>query len=305
MTTAPRRRRYRVFWPLTFVFLGIGLLLAQTGWLAPPALWRLGATWPLFFIVFGVSLLLRRYLSPGATALCVTAAFLILGSGAVVYAVAGPDIGSSATFSASRPLGDVSSASLVVNASSATVDLRVGGTGGDLYAARVNGSAGARPNVSFDPGASTVTINTDNWAWWPFASSRPTTVTVTLNSSVRWAITVNGAAIDGTMDLQGAASRVQVNAAAGDVTLLLGFPQGSIPIELNGAAVNADLSVPAEVPVRVATSGVAASINVDGQTTSGIGQKTWADPVFSTAGDGYDITADGASAQVSVTHLAG
>ncbi len=300
--SATSGRRYRVFWPLTLVFVGIGLFLAQTGWLGPAALWRLGATWPLFVIIAGISLILRRYIAPAATALAVTATFIILGSGAVVYAVAGPDLGTGTMVSASAARGSLSSAALEVNASSVTLDVKVGDTGGNLYEAHVTGGSGAKPSISFDQSAAKVTINTDRWDWWPFASSRPMNVSVTLSRGVQWAVTVNGAAVDGLLDMQDGASNVQVNAAAGNVVMTLASPQGSVPIELNGAAVNADITVPLGVPLRVTTSGVAASITVDGENSSGIGQKTWSDAAFADAADRYDITANGASAQVSVTH---
>ena len=296
------RRRYRVFWPLTLVFVGIGLLIAQTGWLEPPALWRLGATWPLLLVIAGISLILRRYIAPAATALVVTATFVILGSGAVVYAVAGPDLGSGATVSGSAPRGTLSAASLEVNASAVTLDVRVGDTGGNLYEAHVTGGTGARPDISFDQSTAKVTVTTDRWDWWPFTASRPMNVSVTLSGGVQWAVTVNGAAVDGLLDMQSGASSVQVNAAAGNVRIKLASPQGSVPIELNGAAVNADITVPSGVALRVTTSGVAASITVDGAHSSGIGQKTWSDAGFSDAADRYDVTANGASAQVSVTH---
>ena len=300
--SASSRRRYRVFWPLTFVFVGVGLILAQTGWLGPPALWRLGATWPLFFVILGTSLVLRRYIAPAAAALVVTATFIIFGGAAVAYAVAGPDLGTGTTVSGSAPGGSISAASLEVNASSVTLDVKVGDTGGNLYEAHVTGGSGAKPSISFDRSAAKVTITTDRWDWWPFASSRPMNVSVTLSSGVRWAVTVNGAAVEGTLDLQDGASNVQVNAAAGSLVMTLASPQGSVPIELNGAAVNADITVPPGVPVRVTSSGVAASVTVDGHNSSGIGQKAWTDAGFAGAADRYDITANGASAQVSVTH---
>lgn len=300
--SASSRRRYRVFWPLTFIFVGVGLILAQTGWLGPPALWRLGATWPLFLVILGISLVLRRYIAPAATALAVTATFLIFGSAAVVYAVAGPDLGTGTTVSGSAPGGGISAASLEVNASSVTLDVKVGDTGGSLYEAHVTGGSGTQPSISFDRSAAKVTINTDRWDWWPFASARPMNVSVTLSSGVRWAVTVNGAAVDGTLALQDGASSVQVNAAAGNVVMTLDSPQGSVPIELNGAAMNADVTVATGVPVRVTSSGVTASVTVDGQNSSGIGQKTWTDAGFAGAADRYDITANGASAQVSITH---
>ncbi len=301
--SATSRRRYRVFWPLTLVFVGIGLLLAQTGWLGPAALWRLGATWPVFLIIAGISLILRRYMAPAATALVVTATFVILGSGAVAYAVAGPEPGSATSVSASAPRGSYSAASLEVDASAVTLDIRVGDTTGNLFEAHVTGRSEANPNITFDQRAAKVTINADRWDWWPFASSRPMNVSVTLSLGVRWAVAVNGAAVNGQLDMQDGARNVQVNAAAGDVVMTLAAPQGSVPIELDGAAVNAEISVPSGVPVRVTTSGVAASITVDGRNSSGVGERTWSDAGFSAAPDRYDITANGASAQVSLTHL--
>jgi hypothetical protein len=301
--TTPHPRRYRVFWALTLVCLGVGLLLAQTGWLSPPALGRLGATWPVFVILAGFSLVLRRYLSPPQTALALTAAFVVVCSGATVYAVAGPDIrGGTTTVNASEPRGFVDAASLVVNASSAALDVKVGNTGESLFAAHVTGDSAAKPSIRFDQSSTTATINTDTRDWWSFGTSKSTTITVTLSQEVGWSITVNGAAVDGILNLREAARNLQVNAAADNLAVVLDSPTGSVPIQFNGAAVNADMTVALGVPLRVTTSGVAASITVDGQNWSAIGQRTWTDPDFSSAVDRYDVTVNGASAQVRVTH---
>ncbi len=301
--SAPAARRYRIFWPLVLVCVGAGLLLAQTGSMSAAALGRLAATWPVFVILAGISLVLRRYLSPAHAALGLTAAFVALCSGATVYAVAGHDVGGGAkTVEASTPRGVVDAASLTVNASAVTLDVKVADTGGMLFVARVTGHSAARPTVDFDEVTNTVTVRTDNRDWWAFAATQASNVSVTLSQDVDWSMTVNAASVDGTMRVRGAARSITVNAAADNLALVLGSPFGSVPIQLNGAAGAANITIATGVPGRVIVSGVAASITVDGKSRSGIGQQTWSDPDFPSAIDRYDVSSNGASAQVRVTH---
>ncbi len=299
-------RRYRIFWPLVMVCVGAGLLLAATGWLSTEALGRLAATWPVFLILGGVSLVLRRYLSPAHAAVALAAAFVTLCSGATAYALAGPTIGGATkTVVASAPRGVADAASLTVNASAATLDVMVADTGGNLFVARVTGNAAANPIVHVDAATNAVIIDTDTHDWWAFRPTQTAHVSVTLSQDVGWSITVNAASADGTMRLHGAARSVTVNAAADNTRLMLGSPVGSVPIQLNGAALTASISIATGVPAQVTASGVAASITVDGRSWSGIGQQAWSDPGFAGASDRYDISANGASAQIRVTHDAG
>lgn len=300
--STPAARRYRVFWPLLLVSVGAGLLVAQTGSVSAAALGRLAATWPVFLILGGISLALRRYLSPGHAALVLVAAFVALGGGATLYAVAGQEMGGTRTVEASMPRGEVNAASLIVNASAVTLHVTVGDTGGNLFVARVTGGSGARPAVHVDAVTGVVTIDADNRDWWPF-STRSATVTVTLSQDVGWSVNVNAASVDGTMNLDGAARTIEVNAAADNLGLELASPSAAVPVQLNGAAIATHISVVEGVPIRVSASGLGVSIAVDGRSWSGIGEQTWSDPDYSGAVNSYDISANGASVQVRVTHV--
>src|SRR5512146_3149434 len=109
MTHVPHRR-YHVFFPLTVIAIGGGLLLAELNWLPDTAIWRLGSTWPVFVILAGLSVVFHGTLTPRVAALALTASFLALCGAAIVYAVAGPDIGGAkTTIHGSSPLHQLNS----------------------------------------------------------------------------------------------------------------------------------------------------------------------------------------------------
>lgn len=300
------RRRYRIFWPLALISVGIGLLAAQAGWVSGSALWRLGSLWPVFVILGGVSLILSGYLAPRVAAIALVVCFALGVSSALAFAAFGPDLGGHvATVSASQARGSVAAASLVIDGPAMSVDIRAADTGSSLYTAKVTGDSATAPRVTFDAATATVTVDVSIHGWWSFGFAHGTTVDIAVNRDVSWNVQVNAASVDGTIDMQSSAAKVEVDSAAGDLSMALGVPSGTVPVRLNGASITADITVPQGLPVTVTASGFAAAVAVDGHHTSSVGQSSWTDPGYASATNRYAVEADGASADVTITHDGG
>jgi hypothetical protein len=128
-------------------------------------------------------------------------------------------------------------------------------------------------------------------------------LTVTLNSAVRWTLTLAGGSTHTVADLSGGqVANIAVTKGVDTLQLTLPKPTGSVPIRLEGGASQLQLSVPGGVPVRVTAAAGAGEISLEGQTHKSVKRGT----VLTTAGwsasaAGFDIDAVAGAAELTVT----
>ena len=131
-------------------------------------------------------------------------------------------------------------------------------------------------------------------------------MTVRLNSSLRWRVTMNSAASTDHLDFSAIKlSGVDLNTAAGHDDVTLGPPTGIVPVTFNGAAMTVNVHRAAGIPVSIAVSGAGISLNADGQHRSGLGELNYSTSDFGGAQDAYRIEVDGAACAVTLDRTPG
>ncbi|MGH7903613.1 MAG: LiaI-LiaF-like domain-containing protein [Candidatus Dormibacteraceae bacterium] len=295
----------RLFWPLVLVAIGVVALLANYGALQPGSLWRLAALWPLLLILIGVEVVVARTAPPPAAAAIIVALFVLVLAAAIAYVAVAPATGTAGTLASTGYRGSLAAARLELDTAAVRLEVRTASIGDQLYRAEVRYRGGAdRPVVSFDPSRGLVRIagsNSDR-GFLHFGPASET-VTLVLSDRLPWAVAVNGAAVDGTADLSsGSLSRLEVNGVGGRLDLRLPKPSGTVPVDITGAALRADLHFPPGVEEHVHTSGTASSVDVFGDRFNGFGSRDWSSAGYASATDRYQVNVSGAATSISLDH---
>ena len=296
------RRRPHYLLPLLLIVVGLVALLVNLD-LVSGGFWdRLFMLWPLVLVVIGLEFLTADDRAGRTARVAAFGAVLVIAAGATLYAIAGPAIsGGLPSGTSSAPMGQISSANLELSYGAGTVNLTTADLGSDLYRASYS-SKGVAPSRTFDLNGSTLTVKVNNNfpGSWFGGSDR---LDLTLNSSIPWAVTVNAGGFTGDLDLRSVDLRsLDVNAAAGKVTLQLGSPTSSIPVQFSGVAQQLTVKVPSGTAIAVHASGIASNVTLpDGQSLSGaFSDKSWQSANYAGAAASYDVEVSGVADQLTV-----
>jgi hypothetical protein len=261
--------RYRsFFWPAVLILAGLIALLVNTGAISGDRLALLFDLWPVVLIVIGLELIARRSLRGTTSDVAAALIVLVAVVGAVGYVVASPNPAGTHTSDASGALGSVDKASIEVDAGAATVTISGSADlGSELYHAHFDYS-GPSPEVTFDAGSGAVKISQPNRG---FFGSGKFTMTLQLNPSVPWGITVNTGASNNTINVANVhVSQLALNTGASRDEITLGAPSGAV-----------NLSVP-------------------GRQMHAFGDANYQTPGFSGAADAYKVEINGGACNVSL-----
>jgi hypothetical protein len=309
-TPAPSPGRRSLFWPVVLIGAGVVALLFNVGWLDWEKVSRVYRFWPVLLIALGVAIILRRRL-PGSVPtffLAVLMILLLVLLGGWIAGLPGTIVGSSAPSVTSRfsaLAGEVSAPRLDLSAGAATIIVRAGSTGGDLYRATVESPADEKPAVTLDSASGTLHVNLPGRTGFDWGSQNDhRTVDLTLSDRLPWVIGLNTGASQTSLDLSGLkVSSVTAESGASSVNLTLPKPTVTVPVHVAGGAMHLTIQRPAGTPVRVSGSGGASSMDVDGQHFGGLFQEGvhFTSPDYSTATGRYEISIESGASSIGIS----
>src|SRR5438552_2592119 len=208
--------RYRsFFWPAILILGGVVALLVNTGQIPVDRLYQLVNLWPVVLVVIGLELIIRRTVHGLTGDVAAALIVLIAVVGAAAYVTVGPNPSATHTLDAATPAGDLTEATLEIDAGASTVTLSGStGVGADLYRAHLE-YTGPTPTVNHDSSRGTVRINqrSNN-----FGILQPLhfKANVQLNPGVAWAIRLNSGATTTTINVAHVhVTSVTLNSGAG------------------------------------------------------------------------------------------
>ena len=212
----------------------------------------------------------------------------------------GPDPSATHTLDAATPAGDLTEATLEINAGASTVTVS-GSTevGADLYRAHLE-YTGPTPTVNHESSRGTVRINqpSNNFG---ILQPRRFKADVQLNPGVAWAIRLNSGATTTTVNVSHVhVTSVTLNSGAGRDDITLGPASGLVPVQINGGALTVHLHRPSGTEATVEVSGGAVSLDADGRSMHTIGHLTYTSTGFPGAGSGYRIRVNGGACTVTL-----
>ena len=293
--------RYRsFFWPAILILGGVVALLVNTGQIPVDRLYQLVNLWPVVLVVIGLELIIRRTVHGLTGDVAAALIVLIAVVGAAAYVTVGPNPSATHTFDAATPAGDLTEATLEIDAGASTVTLSGStGVGADLYRAHLE-YTGPTPTVNHDSSRGTVRINqrSNN-----FGILQPLhfKANVQLNPGVAWAIRLNSGATTTTINVAHVhVTSVTLNSGAGRDDITLGPASGLVPVEINGGALTVHLHRPSETEATIEVSGGAVSLDADGRSMHAIGHLTYTSSGFSGAANGYRIKVNGGACTVTL-----
>jgi hypothetical protein len=121
----------------------------------------------------------------------------------------------------------------------------------------------------------------------------PALVTVLLAEDVRWDVRLGGGATGETVDLTGGrGGDVDFSAGTSRADVALPAARGTQRVTMNGGASELTVRLDGRAPVRVAATGGAGSVTVDGEVHTGVsGNSVWTPDGWDSATDRYDVVA--------------
>src|SRR2546430_12727041 len=237
--------RYRTFfWPAILILGGIVALLVNTGQISVDRIYQLVNLWPVVLVVVGLDLIIRRTVHGLAGDVAAALIVLIAVVGAAADVTVGPNPSATRTLDVAPPAGDLTEATLEIDAGASTVTVS-GSTevGSDLYRAHLE-YTGPTPTVNHDGSRGTVRINqpSNNFG---ILQPRQFKADVQLNPGVAWAIRLNSGATTTTINVAHVhITSVTLNSGAGRDDITLGPASGLVPVEINGGALTVHLPPP-------------------------------------------------------------
>lgn len=173
------------------------------------------------------------------------------------------------------------------------------------------GTAGSLLRVVTPPGAPAARLWTDDVAPGgsvvDLTASNAPTVTVTLNTRVRWRLELGGGTSRTSADLRrGQVAGIAFTAGSSVISLALPRPHGAVPVQLAGGASEFSLSLPSGVPAQVTAGGGAGEVSLEGADHVGVaGGSVFTTPGWTQGGAGFDIDATSGASRIAVTARAG
>jgi hypothetical protein len=131
----------------------------------------------------------------------------------------------------------------------------------------------------------------------------PAVVTAVLSDDVRWTVRLSGGAADELVDLIGGpGGDVDLTAGTSRAEVALPAARGTQRVTMTGGAGQLLVRLTGNAPARVAATGGAGTVTIDGQTRTGIpGGSMWTPQTWATATDRYDISASAGVSTLTVT----
>lgn len=263
-------RQYRsFFWPAILILIGVVALLVNAGVISTDRLGLLFDMWPLLLIVTGLELIVRRGVKGPAANVATVLIVLLAVGGALAYVGLAPNPSVTGKLDAKGPVGSLDHASVEVNVGAATVSVIGTPLEGDLYRAHIEYS-GPKPDVSLDRSSGSLQISQGDGA---FAfRSRHFNLQLQINSSLPWKVAANSGASTESLKLETVhVTSIEINTGASREDITLGPPAGTVPVTINGGALNVHLHRPPGAAASVMVSGGTVTLDFDGHQNRGVG----------------------------------
>lgn len=196
----------------------------------------------------------------------------------------------------SAPLGQLSSAQLVVSSGVSRLTLHTDEGMTDLYQARFEGPV---PSVAVKEGVVTLRYPRRLWV----LSGEKRAAEVMLSTAIPWHIVIQGGASEvtaklGTLNLAG----LEIKGGLSSVHLELPTPEGMVPIRISGGASEVTVRRPAGVAAQAHLKGWASEFVFDDQTFSDVGSDVrLQSPDFDPTVPCYDIEVASSVSTITIT----
>jgi hypothetical protein len=295
-----RRGYASFFWPAILILVGVFALLVNANLLSADRLYRLFDLWPLILVVIGLELIVRRAFSGPTAELAATLIVVLAVAGSIAYVAVGPALpGGTQTLDAHDTVGELTAATLNVDAGAATITVTGSSSlGGDLYKAHITYS-GNKPDVSLDRSSGDLTISQNGN--FGFLQNRRLILDLQISSSVPWTIIVNSGAATDTFNLGTVnVASIELNTGASREDITLGPPKGQVPVTINGGALTVNVHRPPGTAASVQVSGAAINLTADGHGYHGFGSQSWQSSGYDSAADSYRIEVNGGASNVTI-----
>ncbi|MEU4240391.1 hypothetical protein [Actinoplanes sp. NPDC026619] len=199
--------------------------------------------------------------------------------------------------SASGPVSGRTAAVFELVDGAASVQVRAGDLGDDLYRITTPAGSGVTPRAEEDDSGVRLHLAAG-------VHGGPSEVTIVLNRSVRWTLWMDGGTAQTKVDMTGAeVDGVELHGGASRIDLTLPAPTTLVPVRMTGGVDQWLLHLAGgTAPVRVQVQSGAGAITLDGATHRGIapGQSFTANG-WDAAGIGFDVQAVAGLAALTVT----
>ncbi len=194
------------------------------------------------------------------------------------------------------PLGDITSARLVVPAGIFGLTLRAGSDMSDLYQARFEGVV---PEVKTKDGVVTVRYPKRLW----LLGGEQGAAEIALNTAIPWWIAIQGGVSMITAELEGLhLAGLEVKGGMSMIRLELPVPSDVVPIRVSGGASDITIRRPVGIPARVHLKGWVSTFVFDDQTFGNVGNDVRLhSPGYAGTAPGYDIEVSSSASMVTIT----
>jgi len=291
--------------PFVLIAIGLVALLSNAGLVSPDALDRALNLWPLILVLIGIEIILRRsQLSPDRAGQLGLLFLAILVAVVVVYSVAGPRRAAGGTAShAQADIGELTHAKLDLSVGGAGIDVHGGAGGEQLYRADFTYPASdGPPQTTLDRsnGALEISLPGDGLRLLgPTSGARH--VTIGLTPRIPWAISLNGGASEGSLELSELQlSGLEVSGGADHLDISLPRPRGTVSLDFSGGAFDITLHVPSGIAEKATASGGANDVEIAGHHLGALGSDTFQTDNYDGATDRYEIDVSGGASHVRV-----
>ncbi|MCL4395734.1 MAG: cell wall-active antibiotics response protein [Chloroflexi bacterium] len=286
-------RRPSLIGPLILITIGVLFLLANLGML-PYSFWEIAARfWPLVLILVGLEIIFGRRSPAGALVVILLWVALV---GGVLWLAAGGLLPSPTvtTESLSQPMGNITNASLDLNAGiAATYVTALSSDSGDLMSGTFAHSQGSRMVQTFDvvgdegrlslaeQGADVFMFNLEESRW-----------DIGLNPRIPLALSVNGGVGRVILDLSGLkVTSLSINAGVGLMSVVA--PKtGMSTLSVDGGVGSVAVTIPAGVAARIQVSSGLGGIDVNAARFPRFGD-VYQTADYASATNRIDISVDG------------
>lgn len=197
---------------------------------------------------------------------------------------------------ASAPLGDLTSARLVIPSGVPVLKLRASADLATLYRAAFEGPM---PDVKTKDGVVTIRYARRLWGLaglWGLAD-------VTLSAAIPWHIAIRGGGSIITAELAGLnLAGFEIKGGGSVIRLELPIPLGQVPIQISGGGSQVEVLRPQGVDARARLKGWGSAVTFDDQGTSTLGNDVpLQTPGYDATAPGYDIEVSSSGSMVTIT----
>lgn len=309
ISPVPSRRTF--FWPLVLIGGGVLALLFNLGLVDWYLVGRLTGLWPVLLILLGAQLLLRGAVSrrvasvTGAILLLLLVLWLVAGIASIPGQVDTPPNGDGfRTTAFSGPAGDLTAATLELNGGATAITVAGADLGSDLYRVSMTVPNGEKPLVNLDGATGVLHVETPhrNGFGWPFNDQRRS-VKVTLANRLPWQLRGSLGATRGTLDLTGVKlSGLKLDSGASNLAVRLPQPSGTVPVAIDGGALQLTITRPSGTPTQVSMDGGASNLTIDGRHFAAFAHGiAFTSSGYEAASDRIDIQLQSGASNVVVT----